>query len=85
MYRAVANLLNLEVDLILYDTTSSYFEAELESTLKKHGYSKDKRGDVPQVVIGLAVTRHGIPVKHCFFPAAPWTCQPSSKRREERS
>lgn len=68
VYWAVADLLNLEVDLILYDTTSSYFETELESTLKKHGYSKDKRGDLPQVIIGLAVTRDGIPVKHWVFP-----------------
>lgn len=67
VYWAVADLLNLEVDLILYDTTSSYFETEGESALKKHGYSKDKRGDLPQVVIGLAVTRDGIPVKHWVF------------------
>jgi transposase len=64
----VADLLNLEVDLILYDTTSTYFETEVLSELKKHGYSKDKRGDLPQVIIGLAVTRNGIPVKHWIFP-----------------
>lgn len=68
VYWAVADLLNLEVDLILYDTTSTYFETEVESELKKHGYSKDKRGDLPQVIIGLAVTRDGIPVKHWVFP-----------------
>ena len=68
VYWAVANLLNLEVDLILFDTTSTYFETEIESELKKHGYSKDKRGDLPQVIIGLAVTRDGIPVKHWVFP-----------------
>lgn len=67
VYWAVADLLNLEVDLILYDTTSTYFETEVESELKKHGYSKDKRGDLPQVIIGLAVTRDGIPVKHWVF------------------
>lgn len=68
IYWAVADLLNLEVDLILYDTTSSYFETENETELKKRGYSKDKRGDLPQVVIGLAVTRLGIPVKHWVLP-----------------
>lgn len=68
VYWAVADLLNLEVDLILFDTTSSYFETEIESVLKKHGYSKDKRGDLPQVIIGLAVTRDGIPVRHWVFP-----------------
>ena len=68
VYWAVANLLNLEVDLILFDTTSTYFETEIESELKKHGYSKDNRGELPQVIIGLAVTRDGIPVKHWVFP-----------------
>jgi transposase len=63
VYWAVADLLNLEVDLILYDTTTSYFETEVESALKQHGYSKDKRGDLPQV----AVMRDGIPVKHWVF------------------
>jgi transposase len=60
--------MNLEVDLLFFDTTSTYFETETESALKSRGYSKDKRKDLPQVVIGLAVTREGIPVKHWVFP-----------------
>ena len=67
IYWATADLLNLEVDLLFFDTTSTYFETEAESDLKKRGYSKDKRGDLPQVIIGLAVTRRGIPVKHWVF------------------
>ena len=35
---------------------------------RKYGYSKNGRGDVPQIVVGLAVTRDGIPVKHWVFP-----------------
>lgn len=68
IYWSVADLLNLEVDLVFFDTTSTYFETESESQLKKRGYSKDKRSDLPQVVLGLAVTREGIPVKHWVFP-----------------
>ena len=68
LYWAVADLLHLEVDLLFFDTTSTYFETESESDIKKRGYSKDKRPDLPQVVIGLAVTRSGIPVKHWVFP-----------------
>jgi transposase len=68
IYWAVADLMNLEVDLLFFDTTSSYFETEDEGDLKKRGYSKDKRSDLPQVIIGLAVTRSGIPVKHWIFP-----------------
>jgi transposase len=68
IYWAVADLMNLEVDLLFFDTTSTYFETEKESHLKSRGYSKDKRKDLPQVVIGLAVTREGIPVRHWVFP-----------------
>ena len=68
IYWAVADLLNLEVDLLFFDTTSTYFETEDENDLKMRGYSKDKRSDLPQVIIGLAVTRSGIPVKHWIFP-----------------
>ena len=68
IYWSVADILNLEVDILFFDTTSSYFETEGISPLKKRGYSKDKRKDLPQVVIGLAVTRDGIPVKHWVFP-----------------
>lgn len=70
VFWATANLLNLEVDLIFFDTTSTYFETEEigESELKRHGHSKDKRDDLPQVTIGLAVTRRGIPVRCWVFP-----------------
>ena len=68
IYWSVADILNLEVDILFFDTTSSYFETEDETPLKKRGYSKDKRKDLPQVVIGLAVTRDGIPAKHWLFP-----------------
>jgi len=68
IYWSVADLLNLEVDLLFFDTTSTYFETAEETELKKRGYSKDKREDLPQVVLGLAVTRLGIPVKHWVFP-----------------
>jgi hypothetical protein len=35
---------------------------------RKRGYSKNGRGDVPEIVVGLAVTREGIPVRHWVFP-----------------
>jgi len=68
IYWSVADILNLEVDILFFDTTSSYFETDGISPLKRRGYSKDKRKDLPQVVIGLAVTRDGIPVRHWVFP-----------------
>jgi transposase len=63
-----ADLLNLQVDLIFFDTTSTYFEVEEEDDFRLFGYSRDKRGDLPQVVIGLAVTKEGIPIRSWAFP-----------------
>ncbi len=70
IYYSVANLLNLEVDLIFFDTTSTYMEVEGEDEggLRRYGHSKDRRPDLPQVVIGLAVTKEGIPVKCWVLP-----------------
>ena len=73
VYSSVANLLNLEVDILYFDTTSTYFETEDEDEdedggLRRRGYSKDHRPDLPQAVIGLAVTRDGIPVRCWVWP-----------------
>ena len=96
VFFSVANLLNLEVDLLFFDTSSTYFETERlpdelgddgdddddgdgdtegqEEPLEEAGirrfssHSKDHRRDLPQVVIGLAVTREGIPVRVWTFP-----------------
>ena len=75
VFFACADLLNLEVDLLFFDTTSTYFEAEPdgaeetdETAFRALGHSKDHRPDLPQVVIGLAVTREGIPVRVWVWP-----------------
>ncbi|MFF3872913.1 IS1634 family transposase, partial [Streptomyces sp. NPDC001978] len=78
VFDEVATLLNLEVDLLLFDTTSTYFEleepdepvardeaddGENAAGFRTYGKSKDARDDLPQIVIGMAVTRDGIPVR----------------------
>ena len=70
VFWATAHLLNLTVDLIFFDTTNTYFEMEDpgESELIAFGKSKHKRDDLPQVTIGLAVTRDGIPVRCWVLP-----------------
>jgi transposase len=67
VFFAVANLLNLEVDVLLFDTTSTYFETEEDDGFRRYGHSKDHRPDRPQAVVGLAVTRQGIPVRCWSF------------------
>ena len=76
VFFAVANLLNLEVDLLFFDTTSTYFERDTEDVpgehgeeaFRRYGHSKDHRDDLPQIVIGLAVTKEGIPVRCWCWP-----------------
>lgn len=76
VYWSVADLLNLEVDLLFFDTTSTYFEIEAPDEpaegdtvgFRAHGHSKDHRPDLPQVVIGMAVTRTGIPIRVWCWP-----------------
>jgi hypothetical protein len=47
--------------LVLYDVSSSYFEGRC-CPLAQHGYSRDHRGDRPQIVYGLLCTREGLPI-----------------------
>jgi len=70
VFWSTATLLNLQVDLIFFDTTNTYFEIDEPgpSELKAFGKSKHKRDDLPQVTIGLAVTREGIPVRCWVLP-----------------
>ena len=70
VFWATAQLLNLTVDLIFFDTTNTYFEMDDpgDSELLAFGKSKHKRNDLPQVTIGLAVTREGIPVRCWVLP-----------------
>ena len=113
VFTRVAGLLDLEIDLLFFDTTSTYFEVEDEDEpvprdengnpvpcgavagpdgaggegsgqaagqggdgedgqkttgFRVFGKSKDHRDDLPQIVIGMAVTRGGIPVRVWCWP-----------------
>src|SRR5919201_1334711 len=74
VFFAAAHLLNLEVDLLFFDTTSTFFQRDTEETgpgaFRVYGHSKDHRPDLPQIVIGLAVTREGIPVRVWCWPGS---------------
>ena len=88
IFSSVAHLLNLDLDIVFVDTTSTYWETEVadelaeladqagddelsnptEAGTRTFGHSKDHRGDLPQVVIAMAVTREGVPVRCWSFP-----------------
>ncbi len=62
-------------ELLLYDVTTLYFETDSEDEdvgdlpgLRKRGYSKDKREDQPQVVLGLGVNSLGMPLTYRLYP-----------------
>ena len=80
VYFSAADLTRADVDLIFYDTTSIHFEVDEEDEvefekegrhykpLRQRGHSKNGRFDAPQIVVGLAVTRDGLPVRSWVFP-----------------
>lgn len=53
--------------LVFYDVTTLYFETSEEDDLRKKGYSKDHKHDLPQIVIGLFVDRDGYPFDFDFY------------------
>jgi transposase len=71
LFTELCNLTNLDLRLVCYDLTSTYFEGEETSSerffSKAFGYSRDHRADRPQIVIGLLVTSDGIPIAHHVF------------------
>ena len=74
------DLFKLDVDLIYYDATTAWFETDDEDVashewrglkfepLRKRGHGKEGRDNDPQVIIALAVTREGVPVRSWVFP-----------------
>lgn len=66
------DLFNARFDVLLYDLTSTYFEIDAaalpEGDKRRYGYSRDRRRDCPQVVIGLVVTPEGLPLAYEVLP-----------------
>jgi hypothetical protein len=73
------DLFNADFDVLLYDLTSTYFEINAsdvaEGDKRRHGYSRDKRPDCPQVVIALVVTPDGLPLAYGVLPGNTADCK----------
>jgi hypothetical protein len=73
------DLFNANFDVLLYDLTSTYFEINAsnvaEGDKRRHGYSRDKRADCPQVVIALVVTPDGLPLAYEVLPGNTADCK----------
>jgi hypothetical protein len=80
LFFRTADRFNADVDLIFWDTTTLYCEIDEEDddgdvwedqeipALRKRGHNKEGRDGNPQVVVGLALTRDGLPVRSWVFP-----------------
>src|SRR3954469_7521941 len=72
-------LFSVDFDVLLYDLTSTYFEINAadvpEGDKRRHGYSRDKRPDCPQVVIALVVTPEGLPLAYEVLPGNTADCK----------
>jgi len=88
VFASVAHLLNLDLDVVFVDTTSTYWEVDgadqladrvdtvdddgvarpTQQAKRAFGHSKDFRTDLPHVVIAMAVTRDGTPIRCWTFP-----------------
>src|SRR5262249_35785085 len=63
------DLFSQQVDVVLYDLTTLRFESTLETEqLRRFGFSKEKRSDCTQVVLGLVVDPEGIPLGFEVYP-----------------
>jgi hypothetical protein len=73
VFLRTADLFKLDVDLIFYDTTTAWFAIDEEDEdggpgLRRRGHAKDGPEGAPQVVVALAVTRDGMPVRSWVLP-----------------
>jgi len=62
------DLFNQELDVIFLDTTSVYIYRDTETEWRKRGYSRDRRGDLPQLVLCVVVDQRGWPIAWEVFP-----------------
>ena len=67
-YESTTSLLSQEIDVIFIDATTLYFESVVDDELKGKGYSKDRKHNQAQVLLGLLVTKEGLPVGYEVFP-----------------
>jgi transposase len=61
------DLFGVKFEVLLYDLTSTYFESDppfAAGDKRRYGYSRDKRSDCVQVMIGLVVTPEGFPLTY---------------------
>nr|WP_103065845.1 IS1634 family transposase [Petrotoga halophila] len=68
LYDQRISLFNSVVDLVFYDVTTLAFETQQTNELLQMGYSKDKKFNESQVVLGMSIDRDRMPVSFDIYP-----------------
>lgn len=69
MYDRAVTLFNQELDLVMFDTTTiKYWGEGKNSQVLQHGHSKERRMDLKQLIVGILMTKEGIPIAHEVWP-----------------
>lgn len=66
-YNYIKSILGNKLGVVFYDMTSLYFETESQDDLRKIGYSKDGKHQHPQIMLGLLVSKGGLPIAYEIF------------------
>ena len=73
LYERGLDLFNQTLDLVFFDTTSTYCEGTSLDGWAKRGKSKDHRPDHLQLVIGVVIRQNGMPITCEIWPGTPPT------------
>jgi transposase len=68
LFEKNTSLFDMLIDVVFYDVTTLYFESERADLIRNFGYSKDKKHDEVQIVLGLLVDIEGRPIGYDVFP-----------------
>ncbi len=60
-------ILGGKIGLVFYDVTTLYFETDEGDGFREKGWSKDGKHNLPQVVLGLLVSKDGYPLSYSLF------------------
>jgi len=70
LHYAQRDLFHQEIDMVLMDTTSVIFygDGDKAEDILDYGFSKEKRYDLKQVIVGILMTKEGVPIGHEVYP-----------------
>jgi len=69
LFDTTKDIFKCKVDVMMFDTTTvKYWGKGKDNDLLEYGYSKEKRGDLKQLVLGIIMDKAGVPLGHEVWP-----------------